>query len=110
MSRTKRFKKDSFLIKEHGVLNTWVRGEGYNHFSLIKIAIDPQSSEAKKRLAQFHSDTKKHVRLSRGPGWFHNMYAQRPYRIFVKKELSKFLIDPDYEIQLRDKPYREYWD
>jgi hypothetical protein len=38
------------------------------------------------------------------------MYAQRPYRRDCKKQLRKVMNDPDYEVQIRRKPYREYWD
>lgn len=107
MSRTYRFKKenDSYLVEYNRVLTEWIWVGGY--YSL-RIPIDPTSKESKKRLVRFHSDAKKYFWVHKGPGWFHNI-TQRKYRTLVKSKLSKFYKDPEYEIQLLRKPYREYW-
>jgi hypothetical protein len=108
MSRTYRL-KEKYLIDENSVLSDWDRIGRYFH-QWTRIDIDPNSKEGKKKLARFHSDAKHHFHKWRGPNWFHNMYAQRPYRRNCKHQLRKVLKDPDYEVQIRRKPYREYWD
>ena len=106
MSRTYRCKKDPYLIRENRILMNyeWIG------FRIYRSDIDPNSKEGKKALARFHSDAKHFLYEWKGPNWFHNMYAQRPYRRDCKKQIKKFMRNPDYEIQIRNKPYREYWD
>jgi hypothetical protein len=107
MSRTYRLKKhdDKYLEDYNSVLTEWIWTD---RRYLLKVQKDPNSKEAKQRIAMFHSDSKKYFWDYRGPGWFHNI-TQRSYRTLVRKEIYKFLKDEEYEIQLRRKPHREYW-
>ena len=107
MSRTYRL-KEKYLVHENSVLEYWDRRGRWPDWKLVKL--DPNSKEGMRRLAKFHSDAKYHFHNWRGPGWFHNMYAQKPYRRNCKRQLQKAMNDPDYEVQLRRRPYREYWD
>lgn len=107
MSRTYRL-KEKYLVDDNLVLNGYERIEGTYRWE--RVEIDQYSKEGKKRLARFHSDSKSHFHNWRGPNWFHNMYAQRPYRRDCKRQLQKAMNDPDYEVQIIRKPYREYWD
>lgn len=79
-------------------------------FRIYRSNIDPKSKEGKKSLARFHSDAKHMIYNWRGPSWFHNTTAQRPYRRNCKEQIRKYIRDSDYEIQIIRKPYREYWD
>lgn len=107
MSRTYRLKKAKYLIEETRVLEerVWRSNKFWDYYY---IQIDPKSKEGKKKLARFHSDRKHN--LWKGPNWFRNMYAQRPYRRDCKEQLRKAMYDDEFEVQIRNKPYREYWD
>lgn len=107
MSRTYRL-KEKYLVDDNRVLEYWDRRERWPDWKLVEL--DPNSEEGKKRLAKFHSDAKYYFHNWRGPNWFHNMYAQKPYRRNCKRQIQKAMNDPDYEVQIRRKPYREYWD
>jgi hypothetical protein len=107
MSRTYRL-KEKYLVDNNSVLTRYERIKRTYRWEIIKI--DQYSKEGKIRLARFHSDAKHYYHNWRGPNWFHTMYAQRPYRRDCKRQLRKVMNDPDYEIQIRRKPYREYWD
>lgn len=109
MSRTYRLKKAKHLIEELGVLQkrVWNSNKFWDYYW---VPLEPKSKEGKEALARLHSDAKHSFYKWKGPSWFHNMYAQRPYRRNCKKQIRKYIRDPDYEIQIRNKPYREYWD
>lgn len=104
MSRTYRFKKDKWRIKYDRVLE-----DCYWGYSPRWVRLDPNSEEAKQRLAEFHSDAKKHTMRWNGPSWFHNFYAQRPYRMAAKRELYNFTKYDDYEVLILDKPKRQWY-
>lgn len=108
MSRTYRFKKDKWMIKDCRILFDYVWDT--TSWTSIRTPIDPKSNRGRTELARFHSDAKRGVMLWKGPMWFHNMYAQRPYRRDCKRQIKKLMSDADYEIQIKKKPYREYWD
>ena len=107
MSKTYRLNKhnDKYLEDHNNILTDWIWTDRYY---VLKVYRDPNSKESKERLAMFHSDSKKYFWDYRGPGWFHNI-TERSYRTLVKKEIHKFLKDEEHEIQLRQKPHREYW-
>ena len=108
MSRTKRFKHDKWLIEENSVLTEWIwEHEWVRQGSRVRI--DPNSVEGRKRLAKMHSDAKRGVMRWRGPGWFVHEYHQVPYRQRARRELHKFMMDPEYEVQLESKPHLTYW-
>jgi len=71
--------------------------------------IDPKSKEGKKRIARFHSDAQSWGN-GNGPNWWIREFVQRPYRREAKREIQKAMIDDDYEVIIRDKPKRPYWD
>lgn len=75
----------------------------------VDVPIDPHSKEGKKRIARFHSDADYH-RSNRGPGWWINEFVQVPYRQDSRRQIQKWMKDEDYEIIIRDKPKRDYWD
>jgi hypothetical protein len=106
MSRTYRFKKDTYM--EEGILSDWYIPDPRD-YCWIRFLHDPSSDEGKKRLAKFHSDNKRGFYNYVGPGWFHNMYSQRPYRRNAKKQIHRFMCEEEYEVQLLRKPKREYW-
>ena len=123
MSRTYRFRHDEWKIKSNCVLMEWDYNIGqYNSEdyelkqyhdhgirSFYKFVFYADSEEGKKRLAKFHSDRKWRYWNHIGPGWFHNLYSQRPYRRDAKRQIKRY-IDNDIDVQLVRKPKREYWD
>ena len=44
-----------------------------------------------------------------GPSWFRNLTSERPQRRESKRQLTKFLLDPDFEVLLDSKPPLEYY-
>jgi hypothetical protein len=123
MSRTYRFKHDKWKINSNCVLTEWdSRLDLYNPDDYYirefycygitnchKLVFDPNSKEGKKRLAKFRSDTKWRYWNHVGPGWFHNLNSQRPYRRDAKRQIKRY-IDNDIDVELLRKPKREYWD
>lgn len=107
MSRTYRFRKESNKLSESRVQYEWVRHavsyQGY------WAPLDKSSAEYRKNLALFHSDRKWRAWLPNGPGWFHNLMAQRPYRRDVKNQIHRCIRDEDFEVQITRKPPRGYW-
>ena len=44
-----------------------------------------------------------------GPSWFRNLRSERPQRREVKRQLNKFLLDPEFEVLLDSKAPLEYY-
>jgi hypothetical protein len=44
-----------------------------------------------------------------GPSWFRNLFTERPQRREAKRQLNKFLLDPDFEVLLDSKATLEYY-
>jgi hypothetical protein len=44
-----------------------------------------------------------------GPKWFRNLFTERPQRREVKRQLNKFLLDPDFEVLLDSKASLDYF-
>lgn len=114
MSRTYRFNKgkDKYRVKDSWLLNSWERQtfDGVHEWTQwVDVSIDPKSDEGKRRLARFHSDRKYHVVVWNGPGWFNRLFSQKPHRTRAKKELHKFVRNPDHEVIIEGKPPRQYW-
>jgi hypothetical protein len=82
----------------------------YSGYCIGHIFIDPNSQEGKKRKAQYHGDAGYNWYNSKGPGWFHNLYAQKPHRQYARIQIRKFLKNELDDVVIRDKPRREYWD
>ena len=104
MSRTYRFKKAPHLSS--CALSEWKHTDVWSWY---RVYHDPRSKEGKKRLARHHSDCKWMFFNHLGPGWFHNLYAQRPYRRDAKKQLHRYVREEDFEVMLLRRPKREYW-
>lgn len=103
MSRTYRRKNET--QDHYWVLRDYIWVE----LSSRRINIDPKSKEGKIRLAKHHSDAGYCWTNYKGPHWFHNLYEERPRRRKAKRELHKFMKDPDYEVMLEKKKPVIYW-
>ena len=44
-----------------------------------------------------------------GPSWFRNLFSERPQRRESKRQLNKFLLDPEFEVLLDSKAHLEYY-
>lgn len=107
MSRTYRRKNAKYLVEECRVLRTLDNTGPWHEWEWIEE--DPKSKEGKKRLAKFYSDNPQCIFNWYGPSWFHNLYAQRPYRRECKREIKKYLKDPEYDISLLRRPRSPYF-
>ena len=105
MSKTKRFRKNSRWL-EADVMRELVR---VHQWHWEHVPIDRASDRGRRRLAEFHSDKKSHWMNYRGPAWFHREFAQKPYKVRARRELNRFLRDPDHEVIIESKPHRGYW-
>lgn len=81
---------------------TWYYQSWYSYHS-------EDSDEGRKRLSHYHSDAGTFKHKEPGPSWFRNFYSQRPLRRHGKRELKKFLLDPEYEPIIEAKPPLPYW-
>ena len=104
MSRTYRFKKAKHLSNH--VLWEWKCTENCVFYV---VEHDPKSKEGKKRLAKHQSDKKWMFYNVWGPSWFHNLYAQRPYRRDAKNQIHRCIREEYFEVSLLRRPKREYW-
>lgn len=108
MSRTYRRKSGEepwWLLSEW--VNCFTPSGNYSH--VVRIKTDPKSKEVIKEMAKYHSDSF-HKKSWQWPGWAIAEFIQRPYRRKAKREILKFLDDPDYEVILRPVPRKGYWD
>lgn len=108
MSRTTRFRKgkDTYLIEQQWVLKQRVGGGRDRIISII----DPKSKLGIVLLARFHADMKAHVMIMNGPRWFNNLMSDRPHRRESKRQIHKFMLDPEnFEVCLLNKPHKDYW-
>lgn len=108
MSRTKRFRKSIHLIKDNRILEDLVRSDD-NSWRWDWVKMDPSSAEARKALAKFHSDAKKGVMRWKGPGWYHRLFSQMPYRNRSKKEIHRYLKGEIEDVVLENKPKRLWY-
>jgi len=44
-----------------------------------------------------------------GPRWFRNLFTERPQRRDAKRQLNKFLLDPDFEVLIDTKLHLVYY-
>ena len=107
MSRTYR-------LKNHHEEKEALWYSGYNYYGegeweWVREYVGAHSKEGKRRIAEFHSDAKKRIMIWHGPSWFHRLYSQKPYRTRARRELHKFMRNPDHEVIIENKPPREYW-
>lgn len=104
MSKTKRFRRARWL--ETDVLREIVRVQKWQW---VHVPIDRNSEAGRRKLALFHSDKKQYWMNYRGPSWFHREFAQKPYKVRARRELNKFMRDPEHEVIIENKPRRDYW-
>jgi hypothetical protein len=69
----------------------------------------PTEEEMKKAEAVFHSDAGTWDFKEPGPRWFRNQFETRPSRRKNKRELQKYMLDPEYEPMCFTKGPLEYW-
>lgn len=72
------------------------------------VPLEPSSVEYKKSLAEYHSDAFSNHREP-GPAWFRNIFTERPQRREAKRQIRKYMMDEEFEIQLLDKNPLMYW-
>lgn len=110
MSRTYRRKSTKRI-------NWWCSIEHYvtelrrveGRWRFERFYFEKDSKEYKKGVARYHSDAATTNCKEPGPSFFRNLTAQRPHRRESKRELQKFLSDPDYEVMILSMPKLEYW-
>lgn len=88
---------------------SWYNKDGSWHYVSWWTYLKPDSKEYKYEVALYHSDSGGCSFREPGPMWYLRESAQVPYRMRAKKEIHKYMRDPDYEIVLEDKPKAEYW-
>lgn len=109
MSRTYRRKNK---VGNHWGSFRYCTGEyvyGENFWTMVFVPFEKNSKEYKKGAAKFHSDAGTITCKEPGPSWFRNLYTERPLRRQSKKEIRKFMLDPDYEPIVDKKGKLEYW-
>ena len=107
MSRTYRYRKDEWIIKNS--LTDWVWNK--ETWSTHRIKIDPRSKEGKVKIAKTKADS--HCGwygYNNGPGWFIREFIQSPYRVKCKKEITQYMHGKVEDVVLESKPHRVYWD
>lgn len=75
----------------------------------IWVPRDKTTKEYKKDLAIYHSDSGTTNFKEPGPSWFRNQFTERPQRREAKRQLQKFMKDPEFEVMLNAKDPLEYW-
>jgi len=105
MSRTYRYRKDEWIIKD--ALTDWVFNK--DTWTVNRIKLDPRSKEGKKKIAKAKASSQ-YFYNGNGPGWFIREYVQSPYRRKCKNEISKFIHGKVEDVILESKPHRVYWD
>lgn len=96
------------------ILREWIEVErppkpGLSTWYQVAHYLDRKSKKGRKELARYHSDAGVRSRCV-WPSWATRFYIQKPYRQKCRAEIHKVLKDPDYEIVIRSKPRRWYWD
>ena len=112
MSRTIRRKKKRRGSKAWDSIDwyvsEWVLAE-HGYYIAHRRPYPKDSKEYKKGYARYHSDAGSHSCKEPGPGWFRNLYSQRPYRRKARNEIRKFIFDPNYEPMILSKDKLPYW-
>lgn len=70
--------------------------------------IDPKSKEGKKRIAKFYADKTFNFKEP-GPHWFRNLNTERPQRREAKRQLGRYMRDPEFVVILNAKDPLDYW-
>lgn len=71
-------------------------------------SIEPGTKEYNQIVAKYHSDSHRSFKEP-GPAWFRNLTTERPQRREAKRQLHKFMHNPDYEVILNGKDPLDYW-
>ena len=103
MSRTYRRRKTR---PPRWVVSELVRVTGTWYWEYVPL--EPNSTEYKKSLAKYQSDAFSNHKEP-GPAWFRNLFTERPQRREATRQIRKYMMDPDFEIQLLDKNPLMYW-
>lgn len=86
MSRTYRRRKDTWDLNAYEYV--WV-----DNSYLVKKYLDKKSPEYKIKKAKFHQDTRRYG--SGVPSWFVNLFCERKMRQKTKKEIHKWMKNPE---------------
>lgn len=77
----------------------------------LRVPFEKNSFEYRKGKAEFHSDAGTTSFKEPGPGWFRRMHFKR-YKMKVRTELTKYLKNTEYEVDLHDSTEKykmDYW-
>ena len=120
MSRTIRFRKANHIpwwanyewrnwveITREEYLNTKYDTKLYSSSWRSKIIYE-KKVENKAAFWKTHKDQRFFCHEP-GPSWFRNLRSERPQRRESKRQLNKFLLDPEFEVLLDSKPHLEYY-
>lgn len=106
MSRTYRRRGgDSYNLKYF--VYEFAQMPGFAHW--CRVEYDRDSKEYAKGKARYHSDGGTWSFKEPGPSWFRNLFTERPLRRHTKRELQKFMLDPEYEPMVEEMGKLEYW-
>lgn len=96
-------------LKEH--TRKCVRTEERFHwgYHYTWVQMDPSTHEYKYARAQYYGDFGTHNFKEPGPSWFRNLTNTRPLRQQARREIHKWMRDPDYEPLIDAMGYLEYW-
>lgn len=106
MSRTYR--------RRNAHVPTWMKqprqqvfyGPGPYDYVWMRLALDFENEEYLEDLRYFHLDN--HPGHYTPPSWWNTLH-QRMHRAKARKEITRWMKDPDYEVMIEDKPPRDYW-
>lgn len=107
--RTKCTRRKGWWDSLDWYTSEWVWAEaGYR--VLYRRTYPKDSVEYKKGKARYHSDAGSHSCKEPGPGWFRNLYSDRPLRRSSKNELRKYIAyDGEYEPMILRMDKLPYW-
>lgn len=120
MSRTIRFRKSTFIpwwnnyewrnwveITKEEYLNTKYDTKLYSSSWRSKVIYE-KKVVSKTTYWDIHRDNTFRCKEP-GPAYFRNLYTERPQRRESKRQLNKFLLDPEFEVLLDSKAHLEYY-
>lgn len=89
-------------------VSEWVWADDYS--VSYRRPFPKDSKEYKKGAARFYGDAGSHHCKEPGPGWFRNLYSDRPLRRAAKNELRKYVTYAgEYEPMILSKGKLPYW-
>jgi hypothetical protein len=121
MSRTIRFRKGKYVpwwnnyewkqwveIPKEEYLNTRYDTRLYSYKWSSRGIVYEKKVVNKTTYWKMHKDSTYRCKEP-GPSWFRNLFTERPQRREAKRQLNKFLLDPDFEVLLDSKATLEYY-